>query len=74
MEKTVNLHYEEQIFPIKLTYWLDINGNVTYRAELLGSSISTFPYYQKFVASTEKESLELLGKALIAALKKLLEI
>lgn len=74
MEKTLNLHYEEQLFPVRLSYWLDINGNVSYRAELLGSSISTFPYYQKFVANTEKESLELLGKALIEALKKLLEI
>ncbi len=74
MEKIVNLHYEEQSFPIKISYWLDINGEVSYRAELLGSSISTFPYHQKFVASTEKDSLELLGKALIQALKQLLEI
>ena len=74
MEKILNLYYEEQTFPIKVSYYLDINGNVTYKTELLGSSISTFPYYQKFVAGTEKESLELLGKALIEALKKLLEI
>lgn len=74
MEKTLNLHYEEQCFPIKITYWLDIHGNVSYRAELLGSSISTFPYYHKFVAHTEKESIELLGKALIKALKQLMEL
>lgn len=74
MEKTLNLHYEEQSFPIRISYWLDINGNVSYRAELLGSSISTFPYYQKFIGNTEKEALEMLGSSLIEALKKLLEI
>lgn len=74
MEKTVNLQYEGQNFPVRISYLLDNTGNVSYRAELLGSSISTFPYYQKFIANTEKDSLELLGKALIEALKKLLEL
>lgn len=74
MEKTINLQYEGQTFPIKISYILNNAGNVSYRAELLGSSISTFPYYQQFLADTEKEALELLGKTLIEALKQLLEL
>lgn len=74
MEKIVNLQYEGQTFPIKISYILNNTGSVSYRAELIGSSISTFPYYQKFIAETEKESLEILGKALITALKELLEL
>lgn len=74
MEKTINLQYEGQHFPIKISYILQTTGNVIYKAELLGSSISTFPYYRQFVADTEKEALELLGKELIEALQKLLEL
>ena len=74
MEKTVNLRYEDQSFPVKLSYHLDKHGSVTYKTELLGTSISTFPYHTSFVGATEKESLELLGQALIKALLELLEI
>lgn len=74
MEKTVNLQYKEQIFPIKISYFLNNEGNVSYKSELIGSTISTFPYYKNFIADTEKDSLELLGKALIEALEKLLEL
>ena len=74
MEKTVNIKYDEQSFPVRISYHLDKNGSVSYRSELLGTSISTFPYHTAFVGATEKESLELLGKALIKALLELLEI
>lgn len=74
MEKTINLQYEGQTFPVKISYILNNTGSVSYRAELLGTSISTFPYYQQFVADTEKEALETLGKTLIQALKQLLEL
>lgn len=74
MEKTINLQYEGQTFPVKISYILNTTGSVAYRAELLGSSISTFPYYQQFIGDTEKEAIEILGKTLIEALKQLLEL
>jgi hypothetical protein len=74
MEKIVNLQYEEQTFPIRITCLLDKLGKVTYKSELLGSSISTFPYYQIITGETEKEALENLGKILIKSLNDLLDI
>ena len=74
MEKIVNLQYEGQTFPVKINYLLDNTGKVTYKAELLGSPISTFPYYQIITGETEKEALENLGKILIKSLNDLLDI
>jgi hypothetical protein len=74
MEKIIYLQYKSQIFPIKISYLLDEQGNVSYKTELLGTPISTFPYYQNFIAATEKDALELLGKTLVEALRKLLEV
>ena len=74
MEKIVNLHFEEQTFPIKISCILNNTGKVTYKAELTGSTISTFPYYEIITGETEKEALENLGKILIQSLNDLLDI
>lgn len=74
MEKLISLNFNGQVFPVKICYFLNENGNVSYKSELLGSTISTFPHHQRFDGESEKESLEKLGKALIKALNELLEI
>jgi hypothetical protein len=74
MEKIINLQYQGQTFPIKISYLLSNIGEVTYKAELLGTTISTFPYYELITGASEKEALENLGKILIKSLNDLLDI
>lgn len=72
--KIIELKFKDEIFPISISYILSDDGIVSYKAEYVGSTISTFRHFEKYIANSEKEVLELIGKSLIQALEELRNI
>lgn len=58
---------------IKVSGVVDENGNLKFNSELKNTTISTFNHRQNYYGNTIDESVSLIVKELVRALKELME-
>ncbi len=69
----VELQIDGGKYPVEIDFIVSASGEVIYKSEYLGSTISTFPSHKSFQGRSMEESLNLIGSALRKAIQELLE-
>lgn len=69
----IELMVDQQPFEIKSTCSVSKSGELSYKCELIGSTISTFHYNQNYEAKTQQEALQMIAHELRRALDELTE-
>lgn len=73
MPMTVELLLDNTKYFVQLEYIVDQDGNLQYKCNLEGNTISTFPYRQDYIGNTQDEALKKIAKRLRQALNELME-
>lgn len=73
MQTIVELIVDNNKYKVKIYYLVDELGDLKYRCELEGITISTFSYRTKYEGNTQDEALKKIAFELRRALNALLE-
>ena len=73
MPMIVELLLDDAKYYVKLYHIVDSEGNLQYKCNLEGSTISTFPYREDCIGSTQDEALQKISKRLRKAINDLME-
>lgn len=73
MPMIVELLLDDAKYFVKVNLVVDTEGNLQYHCTLEGTTISTFPYREDNIGSTQDEALQKIAKKLRKALNDLME-